>query len=90
MLTRLATRPRHFLARNITQLVSANQRGAPRSSILKQFNTQLERQQQLRATLVTRVCSRTFCSSRSKQDEEELLEQEQDFIINKDRSFICY
>ncbi|XP_065358873.1 lon protease homolog, mitochondrial isoform X2 [Calliphora vicina] len=84
MLTRLATRPRNFLARNITQLVSANQRGAPRSLILKQFNTQLERQQQLRATLATRVCSRTFCSSRNKQDEEELLEQEQDFIINKD------
>ncbi|KAM7356897.1 lon protease homolog, mitochondrial isoform 2-T2 [Cochliomyia hominivorax] len=85
MLTRLATRPRQFLARNISQLVSTNQRGASRSLIVKQFNTQLERQQQLRAALVTRVCSRTFCSSRNKQDDEELLEQDQqDFIINKD------
>lgn len=85
MLTRLATRPRQLLARNITQLVSANQRGAPRSLIAKQFNTQLEKQQQLRAVLTTRVCSRTYCSSRKKQDEEELLEQDQqDFIINKD------
>ncbi|XP_023294850.2 lon protease homolog, mitochondrial isoform X1 [Lucilia cuprina] len=85
MLSRLATSPRYFLARNITQLVAANQRGAPRSLILKQFNRQLERQQQLRGALVTRVCSRTFCSSRNKQDDEELLEQDpQDFIINKD------
>lgn len=84
MLTRLATRPRQFLARNITQLVSTNQRGAPRSLILKQFNAQLERQQQLRAALVTRVCSRTFCSSRNKDDEELLESEQQDFIINKD------
>lgn len=85
MLTRLATRPRQFLARNISQLV-ANPRGAPRSLVLKQFNTQLEKQQLARAALATRVCSRTYCSSRNKHDEEEeLLEQEQqDFIINKD------
>lgn len=85
MFHRLATKPRHMLARNITQFVTANQRGAPRSLIVKQFNSQLERQQQLRSALVTRVCSRTFCSSRNKKEDEELLEQDpQDFIINKD------
>ena len=86
MFQRLATRPRYLLTRNITQFVQANQRGAPRSLIVKQFNSQLERQQQhLRSALVTRVCSRTFCSSRNKKEDEDLLEQEQqDFIINKD------
>ena len=86
MFQRLATRPRHLLTRNITQFVQANQRGAPRSFIVRQFNSQLEKQQQqLRSALVTRVCSRTFCSSRNKKEDEDLLEQEQqDFIINKD------
>ncbi|TMW52625.1 hypothetical protein DOY81_002279 [Sarcophaga bullata] len=86
MFQRLATRPKHLLTRNITHFVQANQRGTPRSLIVRQFNSQLERQQQqLRSALVTRVCSRTFCSSRNKKEDEDLLEQEQqDFIINKD------
>lgn len=82
MLTRLAIRPRQFLTRNITQLV-AQQRGS--HLVVKRFNTQLEKQQLVRSALATRVCSRTYCSSRNKHDEEEeLLEKEQDFIINKD------
>lgn len=89
MLSRLATRQRNFLTRNISQLVASHRQAAvPRSSLLvKQFNVQLwEQQQQLRTALALRVCSRTYCSSNNKQGEDEdLLDHgPQDFIVNKD------